>query len=49
MQRVLCRGHPNKKPDGPDSLLKIVARNHNVSIQAIQNIWMRKTYKSVTR
>jgi len=42
-------GHPNKKIDGPDSTLKIVARKYSVDPGVVYSIWMRKTRKSVTR
>jgi hypothetical protein len=42
-------GHPNKKVDGPDSTLKMVARKYSVEPGVVYSIWMRKTRKSVTR
>jgi len=42
-------GHPNKKPDGPDSTLRIIARRYSVDPGVVYSIWMRKTRKAVTR
>ena len=41
-------GRPNAKPDGPDSLMQILAKKYNVRLAAIYSIWMRTSYRSVT-